>query len=379
MNRYCYKALPSLVFFFSILLHTQVLHAQNFCYPEGNVIIYSNYDGGFLNINVDEDIPNLKIGITTYEKCEVTISGLYASNVTEIIYAGYNGNNDHCNPTPPTTSITGAPNATTSIVLYPPVTWPNPNGYYYVICNYSCDSATGQGGCNTPDQIVHYYLTEFGGSLYYHYTQYGCWQGTYAVSDAGNCCIGAAILEPQFSINAAFSTTNDTLCIKDSLLFFNNSFNSFPGATYYSWDFGDGTPLDNAENPSHIYSEPGNYTVTLIASNSDGSATDTVTTVLTLINCFTGLHLVDHHTRFQLLSNPVSSACCLITEQGTGGPMSFRLYDLLGNPVFDDLIPGATKVWCAGKPFDQLTEGLYYAVVSGGGENQVIKIVVQHE
>jgi len=37
------------------------------CNPSGNLIIYSNYDGGILTINVDQNIPNLIIGISTYE------------------------------------------------------------------------------------------------------------------------------------------------------------------------------------------------------------------------------------------------------------------------------------------------------------------------
>src|SRR6188508_1187334 len=83
--------------------------SQIFCKPNGNVIIYSNYDGGYLNINVDQHIPNLKIGITTYEDCEINISGTYASDVTEVIYAGYQGDNQHCNPSPATTSVIGVP------------------------------------------------------------------------------------------------------------------------------------------------------------------------------------------------------------------------------------------------------------------------------
>lgn len=59
-----------------------------------------------------------------------------------------------------------------------------------IVCNYSCDTNTNQGGCNTPDQIVAYFLNVFGGKLRYHFTQYGCWNGTYKRSDGGNCCVG---------------------------------------------------------------------------------------------------------------------------------------------------------------------------------------------
>ncbi|NJN53809.1 MAG: PKD domain-containing protein [Anaerolineae bacterium] len=39
----------------------------------------------------------------------------------------------------------------------------------------------------------------------------------------------------------------------------------------YSWDFGDGSPLSTAENPSHAYSNPGTYTVTLAVSSPFGT------------------------------------------------------------------------------------------------------------
>ncbi len=37
----------------------------------------------------------------------------------------------------------------------------------------------------------------------------------------------------------------------------------------YSWDFGDGTPLETAANPTHVYQTAGTYTITLIAMNED--------------------------------------------------------------------------------------------------------------
>jgi hypothetical protein len=163
-----------------------------FCNPNGNIIIYSNYDGGKLTINVDQNIPNLKIGICTYESVQIIITGTYAANVTEVRYAGYNGSNDNCNLGVTNTTITGVPNNVDTIIVYPAVGYSNPNGNPSMVCNYSCSSTTNQGGCNTPDQIVAYFQAAFGettGSLYYHHTQYNCWNGTYNVSAGGNCCI----------------------------------------------------------------------------------------------------------------------------------------------------------------------------------------------
>ena len=60
------------------------------CSPNGNWLLFSNYDGGKLNIILDENIPNLKIGICTYEPVVVNISGPFAGNVTRVLYAGFN-------------------------------------------------------------------------------------------------------------------------------------------------------------------------------------------------------------------------------------------------------------------------------------------------
>ena len=38
------------------------------------------------------------------------------------------------------------------------------------------------------------------------------------------------------------------------------------------WDFGDGSPLDSTQNPSHVYTEPGDYTVSLKVNNAIGCA-----------------------------------------------------------------------------------------------------------
>lgn len=42
--------------------------------------------------------------------------------------------------------------------------------------------------------------------------------------------------------------------------------------TSWSWDFGDGSPADTNQNPTHTYSNPGNYIIKLTATNTDGSS-----------------------------------------------------------------------------------------------------------
>lgn len=164
--------------------------AQTICAPSGNVVIYSNYDGGDLNIVVDENIPDLRIGVVSYEFSRINISGPFAGNVTAVWYAGYNGDNDNCNTGAGvlTTTINGVPPGITDIQQFPPSTWSNAFGYSSIICNYSCDVNTSQGGCNTADQIAHYFLSNWGGVLRYQLTQYQCWQSPYLVSVGGNCC-----------------------------------------------------------------------------------------------------------------------------------------------------------------------------------------------
>ena len=176
---------------FIALLFSSFTFAQIICNPSGNLILFSNYDGGTLNINVDQNIPNLKIGIVSYEAVSVAVSGPFAGNLTEIAYAGYNNSpNINCVPAITTTAFSGIGSATSNIAFLPPATLANPNGYTSIDCAYSCSITTNQGGCNTVDQVEDYFMNLFTGStLFMHKVQYVCWAGaTHSVSNGGTCC-----------------------------------------------------------------------------------------------------------------------------------------------------------------------------------------------
>jgi len=255
------------------------------CNGTGNVVIFSNYDGGTLNINVDQDIPNLKIGICTYEPVEVTISGPFAGNVAEVLYAGFNSaaGNNNCGLGIPTTSISGVDPSITQILTAPPVGyeplhgngsggWGGPFGGVgqMVGVGGQCDTLYPAGGGNTPDEVVYYFLTAFDDDLLFHYTQYDCWlTEVYDISDGGNCCVNP--LTPAWTIEIP----NDTaVCYNGALSLQLLENQNGQGPFTYEWTYNTVPVCTDAS-----------CTVT---ATEDGQACVTVTNVngQTLSDCF---------------------------------------------------------------------------------------------
>ncbi len=176
-------------------------HAQ-VCDPLGNLMLFSNYDGGIVTINVDQDIPNLVIGISTYEPVQVTITGPFAGNVMQVLYAGMNSsqNNNNCGQGNFTTSIAGVDPGiiTINAPMQPPQVGYTPAhnngtgswGGVVIGAAGQCDTTVSTGGVNTPDELVFHFEVQTGASLYAHFTQYACWQNEVLnISDGGTCCI----------------------------------------------------------------------------------------------------------------------------------------------------------------------------------------------
>jgi PKD repeat protein len=93
--------------------------------------------------------------------------------------------------------------------------------------------------------------------------------GTYTVCmiAANNCgndtvCQNINVVCPIPNSGFGYNTTSLTMSLT------NNS----SGANSYAWDFGDGS-TSSIPNPSHTYTQPGTYTVCLIAINSCGNDT----------------------------------------------------------------------------------------------------------
>lgn len=81
---------------------------------------------------------------------------------------------------------------------------------------------------------------------------------------SSNCNLAAFKFELN-TIDAIVSEPQTIICLPNPVIFNNNSAN---GNSFF-WDFGDGTTSTDV-NPSHVYGGPGNYTVTLVVSDSNG-------------------------------------------------------------------------------------------------------------
>lgn len=246
------------------------------CDPNGNLVVFSNYEGGILDIVVDQNIPNLKIGIVSYEATEVNITGPFIGNITGVIYAGFDAPSSNCGTTIDETTIAGI---SSSLVTIYSITDGN-----IPIANYLGEPLPGidiplvncitgaEGGCNTSNdgggnsapQIVQFFLSEFGAgtSLYFHNNLYGCFQSPYALSNGGNCCLinTGTPVNPIYEQGATYNFIQEeeySLCNGPLSLDLSNYPVLFQPPTYPGYVWSDGT-----QGPLITISEPGVYSFT---------------------------------------------------------------------------------------------------------------------
>lgn len=104
------------------------------------------------------------------------------------------------------------------------------------------------------------------------------------VTDANGCQNELAIpLENLVPPIASFQTNpelgQEVALSKAALEFSNTS----TGAVAYLWDFGDGSPFTDLENPAYTYTEPGTYTIILTAIDPNNTCPDTTMLTFTII------------------------------------------------------------------------------------------------
>jgi len=96
--------------------------------------------------------------------------------------------------------------------------------------------------------------TQNWGHILFQSVNLGCTSVPYIMLD-NLSPISPMVDVPDFAFN--------NVCVGDSVNFTDNSIANSGTLTSWLWDFGDGTPTSALQNPAHMYTSPGTYTVNL--------------------------------------------------------------------------------------------------------------------
>jgi len=101
------------------------------------------------------------------------------------------------------------------------------------------------------------------------------------ITDSVGCTYKQAFMVKQINpANASFSLTPNPACINDLVYFTNSSGRT----TLQWWSFGN-NDTTNTQNPTHVFTDTGNYVISLIAWNNLRQCSDTITHTLIVKEC----------------------------------------------------------------------------------------------
>jgi gliding motility-associated-like protein len=235
------------------------------------------FPGGVGNLNVS------KVSGTNMNDYNMTLSDFQAgkSGLKVILTSAGAGCTDVSNTMPLTILAGGATPAVTvvsdDLCYQQPVVLKDAST---VVPGNSISGGTWNFGDGATQPLV------VGGQVSHLYSNPGVYTVQLTAQDAAGCVAGGGTGTVNVDVNgpkAAFSTSGNTVLLGNTLYLYNSTDNDgMTGVVSYSWNFGDGASSTLA-NPSHLYTQPGPYTVTLTAS-AVGSCTSTATTTIVVQN-----------------------------------------------------------------------------------------------
>lgn len=235
-----------------------------------------------------------------------------ADAVTGNNYAEYRVGTDEFNPTAGSRIIAGRQSGSSSLYV-----------------SYVNDSIweTSNGVMNVPAYAVNYgnSMESMSGILYYSFGSMKL------LPRNNNDVVGYA-----GRVYAWFDVSSDTVCVNDTIQFFNMSSII---ADQFEWNLGDGSmPTD--EDPTHTYTNGGLYTVSLMAYNSVDGAGDTVEVSdfiyvdTNTVNCGVGINDRPARVELEVYPNPSQDFIQIETEFDGNTVYSIHIIDLQGREVF---------------------------------------------
>ena len=152
-----------------------------------------------------------------------------------------------------------------------------------------------------------------------------CSDTAYSVVDVNWDC-------PQVGLTASFTTSTDTVVL--SGLGNVSLTNLSQNATEYSWDFGDGTAPDPTVNPTHVYIEPGTYTITLTAINYN--CTTITSQNIVVLEFGVGVNEVLLDRQLAVYPNPNTGQFTVELDLEEPSDLQIELNNVLGQRVYQN-------------------------------------------
>jgi hypothetical protein len=177
---------------------------------------------------------------------------------------------------------------------------------------------------------------------------------------------------------AMFEIPNTEYCM-DSLVIINNQSTGMPGPTYtWSANPANGanfSPSQSVANPTITFSIPGNYTITVIAANSNGS--NSATNQVFIEDCSPeGLH--DNPgagNNAVLVPNPTAGDALVRLKLNGQAGLQIDVYNTLGQVVSSQQLAKAVSGDYPLNVSDQ-PAGIYIVAISAGSERVVRRLIV---
>lgn len=147
---------------------------------------------------------------------------------------------------------------------------------------------------------------------------------TVTVTNSYNCSAVNSLMVTVANIPVASFNVNSTTGLAPFAALFENTSQN---ADFYSWNFGDGGVTTDA-NPYHIYTNGGQFTVTLIASSSI-CGSDTAYIAMQ-VDTITGIAENEMVNNFNIYPNPFKTSFTIFYDLPANENISIKLFDILG-------------------------------------------------
>ncbi len=147
---------------------------------------------------------------------------------------------------------------------------------------------------------------------------------------------------------------------------------SSTNASTYSWDFGDGSPVNTTQNPTHTYTTGGSYQVCLTVTNTNSCNTNTFCDSTTFT---VGINETDNPQKVNIYPIPAQKYFNIdVSKNYIGGEIT--LSDIVGKEIKTVIIENNTHLKI---PTSDMLNGIYFLSIEVNAERVFTKrIIINH-